>query len=225
MNDTKLRRQMMLEILHRKPNEYVNMLQKADCRLEVKYLSKEDTTKYVETVITVPSYLGNEEQKQRIINRIFELTQGNAFLLHKFCEMLVLYVLDTKNLVRIDDITIQETLNRIAKSADVISVYFNSLYNPYNETKDNRIDGFGNVRDLNLKILESIVELAFPDTHSCRKDDLSRAFAGDDRFEEFLKVLIDRAVVKDDGGNLSVPIDLYYEIQSRIKRKDDSNEF
>lgn len=29
MNDTKLRRQMMLEILHRKPNEYVNMLQKA----------------------------------------------------------------------------------------------------------------------------------------------------------------------------------------------------
>ena len=204
----------------------VNMLQKADCRLEVKYLSKEDTAKYIETVITVPSYLGGTEQKNRIINRIFELTQGNAFLLHKFCEALVRYVRETKSLVRIDDITIQETLDRIARSEpDVISVYFNSLYNPYNEKKDKRIDGFGDVRDMNLKILEAIVEHAFPETHSCRKDDLSRAFAGEPRFEEFLKVLIDRAVVKDDGGNISVPIDLYYEIQSRTKRKDDSNEF
>jgi hypothetical protein len=204
----------------------VNMLQKADCPLEVKYLSKEDTQKYVETVITVPSYLGSPEQKTRTINRIFELTQGNAFLLHKFCEALVRYVRETKNLVRIDDITIQETLDRIARSEpDVISVYFNSLYNPYNEKKDKRIVGFGDVRDMNLKILENIVELAFPETHSCRKDDLSKAFADDERFEEFLKVLIDRNVVKDDGGNISVPIDLYYEIQSRTKRKDDSNEY
>lgn len=204
----------------------VNMLQKADCRLEVKYLSRTDTAKYVETVITIPSYLGNSAQKKRIINRIFELTQGNAFLLHKFCDALVRYVRESKNLVRIDDITIQETIDWIVKSeSDAINTYFNSLYNPYNEIKGRVIEGFGDVRDLNLKILESIVDLAFSDTHSCRRENLFSAFAHEARFEEFLKTLIDRGVVKDDGGNISVPIDLYYEIQSRIKRKDDRNEY
>jgi hypothetical protein len=203
----------------------VNMLQKADCRLEVKYLSREDTAKYVETVITVPSYLGSQEQKDRTINRIFELTQGNAFLLHKFCEVLIRYVQRQKNLTQIDDITIQRTLDSIVKSEpDVIGVYFNSLYNPYNELLSQKIEGFGGVRELNLKILKSIISHAFPDTHSCRKDDLAEEYREEERFEDFLKMLIDRAVVREDNGNLSIPIDLFYEIQTRIERKDESYE-
>ena len=204
----------------------VNMLQKADCRLEVKYLSKEDTAKYVEAVITVPSYLGTQDRKTRTIDRIFELTQGNVFLLHKFCEALIRYVQKQNNLTQIDDITIQRTLDGIVKSEpDVISVYFNSLYNPYNELLNQKGQGFGGVRELNLMILKGIVSRAFPDTHSCRKDDLAEDFADEVRFEEFLKTLIERSVVREDSGNLSIPIDLFYEIQTRIERKDENNEY
>ena len=74
-------------------------------------------------------------------------------------------------------------------------------------------------------ILKGIVSRAFPDTHSCRKDDLAEDFADEVRFEEFLKTLIERSVVREDSGNLSIPIDLFYEIQTRIERKDENNEY
>lgn len=205
----------------------VNMMQKADCKLEVKYLSRADTAKYVETVITVPSYFGSEEQKAGTLERIFELTQGNAFLLHKFCEALIRYVRENKTLVTIDGLTILRTLDRIAASEptrpqSVIKDYFNSLFNPLNEKEESDGD-YGGVKDMNLRILKGIVRHAFPETHSCLKKDLAEDFAEDENFENYLNMLIARAVVTEDSGNLSIPIDLYYEIQSRIERKEDSH--
>lgn len=55
MNDTKLRRQMMLEILHRKPNEYVNMLQKA---------KNSDDTEVIHYATTMMMEVMTEYEKQ-----------------------------------------------------------------------------------------------------------------------------------------------------------------
>ena len=200
----------------------VNMMQKADCLLEIKYLSKANTTKYIEAVISEASYLGTAEQKDSIINRIFDLTQGNVFLLRLFCEDLVHYVQKKSGVVRISDITIQKTIDWIAsRGTDVIGIYFNSLYNPYNESKEETIAGFGEVKELNLKILQTIVNKAFPETHRCPKSVLKDCFKDEERFDAFLEVLVERGVVNDDTVNVYVPIDLYYEIQSRLNGKDD----
>lgn len=203
----------------------VNMMQKADHKMEVKYLSRDDTDKYLEAVITVPSYFGSPEQKERTCKRIFELTQGNVFLLLQFCKELIAYVNVNKTLILIDDTTIQRTLDRIANSdpahpINTMKTYFNSLFNPFNEQDSDPIEGFDNVKQINLRILNGIVAHAFQDTHACLVSDLKADFNDSDNFDMHLQTLINRSVVEKDGNNLRIPIDMYYEIQSRFIKKE-----
>ena len=206
----------------------VNMAQKADHTLNVRYLSPAYTAVYVEKVISEPSYLGNAEQKAETIDRIYRLTQGNVYLLHLFCLALIDYVLENKTILLIDNLTIERTLDKIVRDVgdrleSVMNIYFNSLFNPYNEGDEEDLgDGFMHVRDANRKLMAALVRNAYQDSHVCRKEQLKAAVAEEiPDWETFLDRLCRRDIVKDDGhGNLSIPIDLFYELQTRIDRKD-----
>lgn len=213
-------------------NYDINMMQKADQTLLVRYLSYESTASYVEKVISEPSYLGNPEQKKRTIDRIYRLTQGNVFLLLKFCDALIDYILGNESIRFIDDLTINQALDKIIRDAGdrpegVMNDYFNSLFNPYNEEAEEDLqDGFEHVRTVNRKLLECIVRYAYQDSRICQKDQLRSALEEDHpEWEDALATLCRRGVVKDDGfKNISIPIDLFYELQARIIRKDVTNE-
>ncbi len=208
-----------------------NTLQKADNQICIHYLSAEDMEKYVRFVVHDDQYFGTESEK--VLSRIYELTRGNAFLLKQFCESMIEYVNEEKKLY-ITKAVILETINRmITKDSmdpgTVEARYFNSLYNPFNESDS--VEEFApdikrikndQVRDDNLAILHEVVKLADRESHMVTVDALRNSLSGMDAaiFQERFNTLIARGVlVSDDGADtVRIYIDLYYEIAYRLYR-------
>ena len=215
-----------------------NTLQKAEERIYVQYLTKENVNDYVRYVFfeapedNVPrenSYFSTSSDVA--LDRIYELTRGNAFLLKNYCVWLINYIQEKKKPFLTKNI-VNETLDSIVggETTDVDSLetlYFNSLYNPFNETREKTGTAEGvrrieddQVREDNLKILHTIVELADRDTHKCTYAELAERVQTKMQPEVFQKrfnTLKTRRIIEmDSNRNVSVFIDLYYEIVSRI---------
>ncbi len=208
-----------------------NTLQKADNQICIHYLSAADMEKYVRFVVHDDQYFGSESEK--VLARIYELTRGNAFLLKQFCEAMIEYVNEEQKLY-ITKAVIQATINRMIKkdSMDPSTVearYFNSLYNPFNESDSieeyapdvKRIKN-DQVRDDNLKILHEVVKLADRESHVVTIDALRNSLSDMDAeiFQDRMNTLIARGVLVSDDvtDTVRIYIDLYYEIVLRLYR-------
>lgn len=222
-----------------------NTLQKAEEQIYVQYLTKENVNEYVhyvfyeaeeDKVAEEDSYFSSSYPQA--LERIFELTQGNAFLLKLFCSKLIDYINENKRpyLTKRD---VDANLDYIIQKEDRDSLetkYFNSLYNPFNEESGSertvedeenigqvpqikRIDD-DKVRKDNLDILHKIVERANRDTHICAYDELADALKpvmGDEIFERRMTTLVNRKIIEvDENENVRIFIDLYYELIKRL---------
>lgn len=215
-----------------------NTLQKAEEKIYVEYLSRQNVDEYMHYVMgeseedKVPqnaSYFSAASDKA--IDRVFELTGGNAYLLKNFCKWLMEYMNEKQSLYLTVGV-VENTLDYIMKKEgmDVDSLettYFNSLYNPFNETtsgddKDETVVRIEDdiVRSDNLIILHKIVELADKSTHLCSYEELSDVLSTMESFKRRYNTLVSRKIIREDSNkNISIVIDLYYEIVSRIWRE------
>lgn len=215
-----------------------NTLQKAEEKIYVEYLSRQNVDEYLHYVMgeseedKVPqnaSYFSAASDKA--IDRVFELTGGNAYLLKNFCKWLMEYMNEKQSLYLTVGV-VENTLDYIMKKEgmDVDSLettYFNSLYNPFNETtsgdeKDETVVRIEDdiVRSDNLIILHKIVELADKSTHLCSYEELSDVLSTMESFKRRYNTLVSRKIIREDSNkNISIVIDLYYEIVSRIWRE------
>ncbi|MDD6037364.1 MAG: hypothetical protein PUD20_00985 [bacterium] len=221
-----------------------NTFQKTTEHVYVDYLTKDNVDEYVryifyespdDTVNPDESYFSSTAKGA--LDRIYELTQGNAFLMKLFCSKLIDYINENKCPYLNKDV-VEATLDDIVDRENpdsVEKIYFNSLYNPFGETEgtetDQESDSFtrriddDKVRADNLSILHMIINLANQRTHMCTYDELKHAIknekliGGDAIFEKRMKTLVDRnIIIVDTNENVRIRIDLYYELMRRIDK-------
>lgn len=214
----------------------INTLQKLTSEIQVGYLPKDAVETYLHYVLceTEKEYakegdyiVGAENSyfvpgiSEDAIDRIYELTQGNAFLLTHFATWLI-NCLKKENYAVLSTYVVEDVLRRefeikdgqaeaTSKRNSRIGKLFDSLYNPFHED-ENAIEG-EHVKEDNKKILQTIVSNADKNTHFCRIN-LLRDILSDSMecFEERFKSLIDREILLIVNGQVKVAIDLYYEI-------------
>lgn len=214
-----------------------NTLQKADEKIYVDYLSRQNVDEYLHYVMgeseedNIPqnaSYFSVASDKA--VDRIFELTGGNAYLLKYFCKWVMEYMNEKQSLyltAGVVENTLDYIMNKEGMDVDSLeTTYFNSLYNPFNETTavniaDNTVKRIEDdiVKADNLIILHKIVELADKSNHLCSYEELSDVLSTMENFKRRYSTLVSRKIIKEDSNkNISIVIDLYYEIVSRIWR-------
>lgn len=219
-----------------------NTLQKAEQRIYVKYLTKENVKDYVRYVMaesdedmTSPEESYFNSNSDNAIDRIYELTQGNAFLLRQFCMKMIEYINKNKKPFLTKHV-VDETLDYIVSSegidiSSMETVLFNSLFNPFNEAPTSEAsETTGSIRRIeddqvkedNLQILHKIVDLAHRENHKCvfaDLEDMLKPELGEERFNRRINTLLTRHIIQNDNnGNVSVVIDMYYEIVYRIRK-------
>lgn len=215
-----------------------NTLQKASKSVYVQYLTLDDVDKYVHYVLgeapednISPSTSYFSATSDAAIKRIYELTRGNAYLLKHLCVWIIEYIID-KNKTFLSINVVNESLDYIMKKQGMNpdnfeTIYFNSLFNPFGETEEgeNYVEGIKHleddeVRKDNLEILHSIVKLSNRDTHSCVYEELRDSIIQsmeEKIFEKRFNSLKTRGIIViDKNRNVTVYIDLYYEIVSRL---------
>lgn len=181
-----------------------------------------------------PYYIRNNDSSTKAIEKIYNLTKGSAFLLMRFCTEMIKLINEPESGIRmLTTNVVDRTIDRIvnnAKTQDAIEGdYFYSLYNPFSESAetDETVDvkhiENDRVEENNLMILREIVSLADRGTHKCPYSDLKANLSdimGEKNFKSVFDTLISRGViVRDSNNNVSIFIDLFYEIDYRITHK------
>lgn len=211
----------------------------------VQYLTEKDVIDYVRYIFEeAPEDQVDEEDafiqpavSDEAMHRIYELTQGNAFLMRLFCEKLIDYLNEYKR-PQLNIHAVNATMDYIAKDerADMIEQrYFHSLYDPFGEKESDsgsrkhttkRIAD-DTVRDENQRILHKIVKLADKNNHSCLVDELWSALKEEnqicdkDRFDKLMTTFKKREIIDEDSDkNVKIRIDLYYELMRRCFAND-----
>lgn len=214
-----------------------NTLQKADEKIYVDYLSRQNVDEYLHYVMgeSIEDNISQSESyfsiaSDKAIDRVFELTGGNAYLLKYFCKWVMEYMNEKQSLyltAGVVENTLDYIMNKEGMDVDSLeTTYFNSLYNPFNETTavniaDNTVKRIEDdiVKADNLIILHKIVELADKSTHLCSYEELSDVLSTMENFKRRYSTLVSRKILREDSNkNISIVIDLYYEIVSRIWR-------
>ncbi|MCR5675947.1 MAG: hypothetical protein K6G16_09585 [Lachnospiraceae bacterium] len=223
-----------------------NAQQKANKYLLIDYLSREDTELFVRYVLGESAQDAVPERNayltpafaEETINRIYRLTRGNAYMLKRLCSWLINYIRMTdQGILKATTVlaAVDDFLERSGREGDQIETdLFHSLFDPFRELSEEAADRYADdaprieddeVREDNLLILHTIVALANPESHLCTYEELRSAcgdrMGGTDRFEKRFRTLKDRRiVVLDANDNVSVYVDLYYEVISRVGRKE-----
>lgn len=205
------------------PNDY----QKAKVK-QLQYLDKTAVEAFLRFVIPDEDYF-RDSLLPPAIDRLYTLTQGNIFLLKELCGEMIKYINEEPDIRRyVTEDLVMQTVRAIGNSSEYRKViWFNSLYNPYNEDEEENADesvrlaGDG-VRKDNEAILEAIVTMADSTAHICRKSDLACALRGKMAAEKLAKRLntletrgiIIRTVQDRTDPEVQIKVDLFYELEA-----------